>query len=44
MKDSYICSLRFVGGNGPTEEDPDAISAVVSKERVCLYVYLFVLL
>ena len=20
-KDTYICSLHFVGGNGPTEED-----------------------
>ena len=33
-KDSYVCSLHFVGGNGPTEEDPDPISAVASKERV----------
>ena len=40
-KDSYICCLHFVGGNGPTEEDPDPISAVAGKERVC---YLFVLL
>ena len=27
-KDSYVCSLRFTGENGPTEEDPDPISAV----------------
>ena len=27
-KDSYVCSLRFVGENGSTEEDPDPISAV----------------
>ena len=33
-KDSYVCSLHFVGGNGPTVEDPDSISAVASKERV----------
>ena len=33
-KDSYICSVHFVGGNGPTQEDPDPISAVSSKERV----------
>ena len=33
-KDSYVCSLHFVGGNGPTEEDPDPISAVASNERV----------
>ena len=26
-KDTYICSLHFVGGNGPTEEDPDPINA-----------------
>ena len=23
MKDSYVCSLHFVGGNVPTEVDPD---------------------
>ena len=33
-KDSYICSLHFVGGNGPTLEDPDPISAVASKKTV----------
>ena len=26
-KDTYICSLHFVGGNGPTGEDPDLINA-----------------
>ena len=26
-KDAYICSLHFVGGNGPTEKDPDPINA-----------------
>ena len=26
-KDTYICSLHFVGGNGPIEEDPDPINA-----------------
>lgn len=36
-KDSYICSLHFVGGNGPTKEDPDPISAVASKQRVSLF-------
>ena len=35
MKDSQDrSSLHFVGGNGPTKEDPDPISAVASKERV----------
>ena len=35
-KDSYICSVHFVGGNGPTREDPDPISAVASHEKVSL--------
>ena len=26
-KDTYICSLPFVGGNGPTEDDPEPINA-----------------
>ena len=43
-KDSYICSLHFLGGNGPT--NPDLISAVASKERVrlsiCAFITLFV--
>ena len=33
MKDSYISSIHFVSGNGPTKEDPDPISVVASKER-----------
>ncbi|XP_068743955.1 uncharacterized protein [Montipora capricornis] len=33
-KDSYICSIHFVGGNGPTKEYPDPISAIASKEKV----------
>ena len=33
MRDSYVCGLHFVGGNGPTEFDPDPISAVASKDR-----------
>lgn len=33
-KDSYICSIHFVGGNGPTKQYPDPISAVASKEKV----------
>ncbi|XP_068760145.1 uncharacterized protein [Montipora capricornis] len=33
-KDSYICSTHFVGGNGPTKEYPDPISAIASKEKV----------
>ena len=30
-KDSYICSLHFVGGNGPTKDDPDLISGKEGK-------------
>ena len=33
-KNSFICSLHFVGGNDPTLEDPDPISAVARKEMV----------
>ena len=44
MKDSYNCSLHFVSGNGPTKEDPDPISAVESKERVCLSICAFITL
>ena len=35
-KDSYICGLHFVGENGPTDENPDPISATASKEKVSL--------
>ena len=40
-KDSYICSIHFVGGNGPTNQYPDPIPAVASKEKVRLSVFLF---
>ena len=33
-KDSYVCSLHFVGSSGPTKENPDPISAVASTEKV----------
>ncbi|XP_067023900.1 uncharacterized protein [Acropora muricata] len=33
-KDSYICSIHFVGENGPTKQYPDPISAVANKEKV----------
>ena len=42
IKDSFVCSLHFVGGNGPTKVDPDPISAVASKERVSLYNHSFI--
>ena len=35
-KDSYVCSLHFVGENGPTNENPDPIPATASKDRVSL--------
>ena len=34
---SYICSLHFVGENGPTAEYSDFKSAVLSTEHVSLY-------
>ena len=33
---SFICSLHFVGENGPTYEHPDPISAVKSAENVSI--------
>ena len=33
-KDSYICSLHFIGERGPTEENPDPIIATSSTEKV----------
>ena len=35
-KDSYICSLHFVGENGPSKANLDPISATTRKERVGL--------
>lgn len=32
-KDNYICSLHFIGKNGPTEENPDPIPATASEEK-----------
>ena len=34
-KDSYICSLHFVGENGPTDMDPNPVPATASRENVC---------
>ena len=33
-KDSYICSLHFIGKFGPTKENPDPIMASTSAEKV----------
>ena len=30
-KDTYSCLLSFVGGNGPTEEDPDPINSALLR-------------
>ena len=38
-KDHYICSLHFVGENGPTKEYPDPISAITSEENVSCFVF-----
>ncbi|XP_077996416.1 uncharacterized protein LOC144449712 [Glandiceps talaboti] len=32
-KDTYICSLHFIGGSGPTDLNPDPIPAVFSPEQ-----------
>ena len=32
-KHSYICGFHFVGGNGPTDENPDPIPATASHEN-----------
>ena len=36
-KDSYICSLNFVGENGLTDKDPYPIPATASREKVCFF-------
>ena len=36
-KDTYICSLHFVGGNGPTDEHPDPIKC---GSQVCFFFFL----
>ncbi len=40
-KYSYICSLHFVGENGPTADYPDPISAVKSAEHVSFHEQLY---
>ena len=34
-KDSYICNLHFIGKFGPTEENPDPITASTSVRFLC---------
>ena len=33
-KHTCICSLHFIGGNGPTDEHPDPIDATASPAQV----------
>ncbi|XP_006818134.1 uncharacterized protein LOC100371622 [Saccoglossus kowalevskii] len=33
-KDTYICSLHFIGGEGPTAEHPDPIPATATSTQV----------
>ena len=33
-KDTYICSLHFVGNNGPTEESPDPLLATLTESEI----------
>ena len=34
-KDSYMCSLHFVGENRPTNKDPNPVPATAGREKVC---------
>ena len=38
-KDTYICSLHFVGGHGPTEEHPDPIKP---NYQVIIFLYFYI--
>ena len=41
-KDSYICSLHFVGENGPTDIDPNPVPGFqlqLVEKRFVIYVY-----
>ena len=33
-KDSYICGIHFIGGHGPTDDNPNPIPATASTEKV----------
>ena len=33
LVDTYICSLHFIGGSGPTVEHPDTIDATASPAQ-----------
>ena len=36
-KDSYICSLHFIGQQGPTKENPNPFPANASEEKVAIH-------
>ena len=40
-KDTYICSLHFVGGKGPTPAHPDPIPANATKYDVSFLLCVF---
>ena len=33
-KDTYICSLHFVGNEGPTDENPEPILATLTENKI----------
>ena len=33
-KDTFICSNHFIGGCGPTEEDPDPLLATLTDKEL----------
>ena len=33
-KDTFICSNHFIGGCGPTEEDPDLLLATLTDKEL----------
>ena len=39
-RSTYICSKHFVGGKGPTCQNPDPIPALLHTEEQVLYIYL----
>lgn len=40
-KDTYICSLHFVGNAGPTSDHPDPIPATPTKYEVNKLICMF---
>ena len=42
-KDTYICSVHFVGGNGPTDDYPDPIPGGYDYELVGINTFITLL-